>query len=133
MQSSTPNGQVSHPNLSVHALKPLTKILPFGLPGRKPTGVLRRVPPQAWSTEVKYRCLGLIGAERADFLKKPGLNGPGCRLGGHFTQKSGGSAQLPADIEEFLAALLADHVGAEIAQIVEGLRDGVAGGRDHGL
>jgi hypothetical protein len=36
MQSSTPNGQFSHPSNSVHALKPLIKILSFGSLARKP-------------------------------------------------------------------------------------------------
>src|ERR1700687_197901 len=131
MQSSTPNGQFSHPNHSVHALKPLTKILPFGAPGRKPMGALRQVPPQAWSIDVKYRCLGLIGAETADLRKSRGQS-PGGGFCGPFSAK-GGSHQLPADIEEFLPALLADRVGTKIAQLVERLRDGLAGGCDHRL
>src|SRR3981189_3616144 len=72
MQSSTPNGQRAHPNYSVHALKPLTKILTFGAPARKPVSALQWVLPRAWSTDVKYRGLGLIGAETVDFCKSRG-------------------------------------------------------------
>src|SRR5229473_7330251 len=72
MQSSTPNGQFAHPNYSVHALKPLTKILSFGALARKPVRALRRIPPRKWSTDVKYRGLGLIGAESADFCESRG-------------------------------------------------------------
>ena len=43
-----------------------------------------------------------------------------------------GSAQLSADIEEFLPPLLANRGGIEVAQVVQGLGDGVARGRDHG-
>lgn len=42
------------------------------------------------------------------------------------------SADLPADIEKFLPALLADGGGVHAAEVVEGLCDGVAGGGDHG-
>src|SRR5471030_1341030 len=72
MQSSTPNGQFAHPDYSVHALKPLSKILSFGPLARKPIRALRRVPQLAWSIDVKYRCLGLIGAEIANFGKSLG-------------------------------------------------------------
>src|SRR5260370_13917464 len=73
MQSSTPTGQFSHSNHSVHALKPLTKILSSGPRARKPIKASRWVPAQAWSIDVKYRCLGLIGAETADFGKGGGI------------------------------------------------------------
>jgi len=66
MQSSTPNEQCPHPNHSVQALKPLVKILRFDPAGRKPTLPLLGVAPQAWSIEVKYLCLGLIGAKLVD-------------------------------------------------------------------
>jgi hypothetical protein len=42
MQSSTPYGQFAHPNHSVHALKPLIKILSFGALARKPVEPSRR-------------------------------------------------------------------------------------------
>jgi hypothetical protein len=37
-----------HPKNSVHALKPLNKILSLSPLCRKPTVTLRQVPPQAW-------------------------------------------------------------------------------------
>src|SRR5581483_464020 len=42
------------------------------------------------------------------------------------------SAQFPADIEEFLSALLADGFAIHAAELVEGLGDGIPGGGDHG-
>src|SRR5258707_15778413 len=58
------------PQPSVHALKPLTKILSFGPSARKPLKAERWAAAPAWSTDVKSRGRGLIGAERADFSKK---------------------------------------------------------------
>src|SRR5258706_5350024 len=58
------------PQPSVHALKPLTKILSFGPSARKPLKAEPWAPALAWSTDVKSRGRGLIGAERADFSKK---------------------------------------------------------------
>src|SRR5437879_5190577 len=52
------------PQPSVHALKPLTKILSFGPSARKPIRAEQWDPAPAWSTDVKYRCQGLIGALR---------------------------------------------------------------------
>src|SRR5437667_4695701 len=120
------------PQPSVHALKPLTKILSFGPSARKPIRAERRVPAPAWSTDVKYWCQGLIGAETAGFFQKEdrGLTALAAVLAAIF-RKNPASTHFPADIEEFLPTLFANHVGVEIAQIVQGLRDGVAGGRDH--
>src|SRR5215475_14415032 len=42
------------------------------------------------------------------------------------------SAQFPADIQKFLPPLLANCVAIEVAQLIEGGLDGLAGGRDHG-
>src|SRR6266446_7051143 len=65
---------------SVHALKPLTKILSFGPSARKPLRAERWVPAPAWSTDVKYRCQGPIGVETAGFFqKRQRVNGWGCR------------------------------------------------------
>src|SRR5712672_4715750 len=89
MQSSTPNGQLSHPNHSVHALKPLIKIVSFGPLARKPAGTPRQYRTQAWSIDLKYRCLGLIGADIAD-SEKSGGSGLGGRLEGIFRPKRGG-------------------------------------------
>src|SRR5712671_4847253 len=58
------------PQPSVHALKPLTKILSFGPSDRKPLKAEPWAPAQAWSTDVKSRGRGLIGAKTADFSKK---------------------------------------------------------------
>src|SRR6267143_249726 len=58
------------PQPSVHALKPLTKILSFGPSARKPLKAERSAPAPAWSTDVKSRGRGLIGAKTADFSKK---------------------------------------------------------------
>ena len=43
-------------------------------------------------------------------------------------RKNSASTHFPADIEEFLPPLLANHVAVEIAEVVKGLRDGVTGG-----
>src|SRR5438874_1750822 len=74
------------PQPSVHALKPLTKILSFGPSARKPIGAERWVPASAWSIDVKYWCQGLIGAETAGFFPKRGqrVNGSGCHFSRHF-------------------------------------------------
>lgn len=134
MQSSTPQGQfyaqIPHPKHSVHALKLLFKILPFGSPGRKPSKASRRVPRQAWSTAVKYPCLGLIAAKSGRFSKKPYVNGWDVR--GGLSAGNAVSGQLAADIEKFLPALVANHVGVEVAQVVQRLLDRIAGGGDHG-
>src|SRR6476660_6110543 len=42
------------------------------------------------------------------------------------------SAQFSADIEEFLPSLLANRFRIKIAELVESLRDRLAGGSDHG-
>src|SRR6266436_3739666 len=64
------------PQPSDHALKPLTKILSFGPSARKPIRAERWVPAPAWSTDVKYRCQGPIGAENGGiFQKRTGLTG----------------------------------------------------------
>src|SRR3979411_2827099 len=81
MQSSTPTGQFSHPTYSVHALKPLTKILTVSPLGRKPVEASRQVPAGEWSTDLKYRRPGLIAAEMAEFLKNRGQRRDG-RFGG---------------------------------------------------
>jgi len=81
-----------------------------------------------WSIEVKSRGLGLIAAKMANSGKK--VHKPASL--GVFSRKMGDSAQFSADIEEFLPALLSDHVGIEIAQLVESLRDRFPGGCDHG-
>src|ERR1700722_11649388 len=99
MQSSTPDGQSSRPNYSVHALKPLTKILSFGPLARKPAKASRRGPYRAWSTDTKYRCHGLIAAKMADFEKPKAASG--CGYGGQTPT----STQPSADIEEFLPPL----------------------------
>src|SRR5439155_9926727 len=101
---------------------------------RKPIRAERWDPAPAWSTDVKYRCQGLIGVEMAGFSKKgQRVNGWGCRSSRHFSfHKNSASTHFPADIEEFLPPLLANHVAVEIAEVVKGLRDGITGGRDHG-
>src|SRR5258708_29423748 len=120
------------PQPSVHALKPLTKILSFGPSARKPLKAEPWAPALAWSTDVKSRGRGLIGAERADFSKKgQRVNDSAAALAAIF-RKNPASTHFPADIEEFLPPLPANHVAVEIAEVVKGLRDGVAGGRDHG-
>src|SRR6266478_9701894 len=58
------------PQPSVHALKPLTKILSFGPSARKPIRAERWEVAPAWSTDVKYRGQGLIGAKTAGFFAK---------------------------------------------------------------
>src|SRR6478672_6710938 len=58
------------PQPSVHALKPLTKILSFDPPARKPLKAERCEAAPAWSTDVKSRGRGLIGAETAGFFQK---------------------------------------------------------------
>src|SRR5258707_7780237 len=58
------------PQPSVHALKPLTKILSFGPSARKPIRAGRSAPAPAWSIDVKYRGQGLIGAKTAGFFQK---------------------------------------------------------------
>src|SRR5258708_23475761 len=58
------------PQPSVHALKPLTKILSFGPSARKLIRADRWAAAPAWSTDVKYRGQGLIGAETAGFFLK---------------------------------------------------------------
>src|ERR1700722_4953612 len=88
MQSSTPDGQSSRPNYSVHALKPLTKILSFGPLARKPAKAPRRGPCRAWSTDIKYRRHGLIATKMADFAKPEAVSG--CSHGGFF----GGDADI---------------------------------------
>src|SRR5258705_13906752 len=73
------------PQPSVHALKPLTKILSFGPSARKPIRAERSSAAPAWSIDVKYRGQGLIGAKRRDFSKKrPRVDDWGC----HFSQKN---------------------------------------------
>src|SRR5258708_37208396 len=120
------------PQPSVHALKPLTKILSFGPSARKPLKAEPWAPAPAWSTDVKSRGRGLIGAERADFSKKgQRVNDSAAALAVIF-RKNPASTHFPADIEEFLPPLPANHVALELAEVVKGLRDGVAGGRDHG-
>src|ERR1700749_681953 len=42
-----------------------------------------------------------------------------------------GSAELAADVEKFLPALLADRSPIHALHLVERLGDGIAGGRDH--
>src|SRR5260370_15463944 len=77
------------PQPSVHALKPLTKILSFGPSARKPLKAERSAPAPAWSTDVKSRGRGLIRAETAGFFQKrtEGYR-LSCRPSGHFPQKS---------------------------------------------
>src|SRR5438874_5654184 len=96
------------PQPSVHALKPLTKILSFGSSARKPIRAEQRDPAPAWSTDVKYRCQGLIGVETAGFFEK---RTEGKRLGLPFQppfsiRKNSVSTHFPADIEEFEPTLL---------------------------
>jgi hypothetical protein len=50
----------------------------------------------------------------------------------HHPGGNGQSAELATDIEEFLPPMPADAVGVQIAEVVEGLGDGIARGRDHG-
>ena len=45
-----------------------------------------------------------------------------------ITNRDGKSAELAADIQEFLPPLPADSVRIQVAKVVEGLGDGVAGG-----
>src|SRR5260370_27590768 len=78
----------------------------------------------------------LIGAKRPDSSKRPRLLLSGTSHPGQEgpTPPSGAdSSQFPADIEEFLAPLLADGVGIEVAQFVKVPCDGIARGRDHAL
>src|SRR5258705_12636474 len=58
------------PQPSVHALKPLTKILSFGPSARKPIRAERSSPAPAWSIDVKSRGQGLIGAKTDGFFQK---------------------------------------------------------------
>src|SRR5260221_13205009 len=78
------------PQPSVHALKPLTKILSFGPSVRKPLKAEPWAPAPAWSTDVKSRSRGLIGAETAGFFqkRKGGWWLAWCRTGHFFPQKT---------------------------------------------
>src|SRR5712672_536874 len=90
MWSSPPNRQSSAPQPSVHALKPLTKILSFGPSARKPLRVERWVPAPAWSTDVKSRGRGLWGPNGKNFFKKRTEGyGLGARPAGYFPEKTG--------------------------------------------
>src|ERR1700693_1458459 len=68
--------------------------------------------------------------QKGRIFEKPGQKRP-TGTSGSFSARAD-SAQLSADIEEFLPSLLADRVGIEIAQIGNRLSDSLAGGRDHG-
>src|ERR1700735_1011890 len=98
MQSSTPDGQSSRPNYSVHALKPLTKILSFGPLGRKPAKASRRGPCRAWSTDTKYRRHGLIATKMADLQSPKPFRAAVMAV---FSAQPPTSTQLFADIEDF--------------------------------
>src|SRR3954463_7114079 len=54
------------------------------------------------------------------------------RAGLPLWSASSQSAELAADVEELLPPLLANTVGIEIAEVVEGFGDGIARGRNHG-
>src|SRR5881394_442813 len=53
--------------------------------------------------------------------------------GRRFAGNQSESAELAADVQEFLPPLLPNGDAVEAAQIVQGLGDGVAGGGDHRL
>src|SRR3954470_22945457 len=128
MQSSTPTGQFPHPKHSVHALKPMIKVLLFGHTRRKPKQESPDDPAYEWSIDLKYPCLGLIAAGIGTFTKRSGLGRSGWPLRRNQEKKL--SIQLPADIQELLAALLANRLGIEATQLAQRLGDRFAGDRD---
>src|SRR3954451_3635849 len=77
MQSSTPTGQFPHPKHSVHALKPMIKVLLFGHTRRKPKQESPDDPAYELAIDLKYPCLGLIAAGIGTFTKRSGFNGWG--------------------------------------------------------
>jgi hypothetical protein len=119
-----PPGNVGNPNIRFIALKPLIKILPVVPLRRNPNGAVPRVSKQPWSTELKQAPRGLIAAEKRDFRQGVAVIPQRWLLLA--------SAELAADFQKLLPALLADAAGVEIVQLGEGLRDGLAGAGDHG-
>src|SRR3954451_13824074 len=70
-----PTGQFPHPKHSVHALKPMIKVLLFGHTRRKPKLESPDDPAYEWSIDLKYPCLGLIAAGIGTFTKRSRFNG----------------------------------------------------------